>query len=198
MKMIGIALVIVFFILDNILGFSFVVPYRGNVCLYETIDRNADLSINFEVSTRDQQNTETYLVDFYILDKKKKNIYSLLDVTHGEKVIDAKINDVYTYCFLNKKFSKSDLEVFVNQNIVYKSQNESQLEMIANKLFLSIKDLKSDQEYLAIREKILRNIAESSNSRIKWWSFFQIFMVGVNSVFQVYFLKRFFDSKSKI
>ena len=47
--------------------------------------------------------------------------------------------------------------------------------------------------YIVIREMVHRNTAESTNSRVKWWSIFQLGVVGGNGFFQVWYLKRFFE-----
>jgi len=47
--------------------------------------------------------------------------------------------------------------------------------------------------YIVIREMVHRNTAESTNSRVKWWSIFQLGVVGGNGLFQVWYLKRFFE-----
>jgi dolichyl-phosphate-mannose--protein O-mannosyl transferase len=44
-----------------------------------------------------------------------------------------------------------------------------------------------------MREMVHRNTAESTNSRVKWWSIFQLGVVGGNGIFQVWYLKRFFE-----
>jgi dolichyl-phosphate-mannose--protein O-mannosyl transferase len=47
--------------------------------------------------------------------------------------------------------------------------------------------------YIVVREMVHRNTAESTNSRVKWWSIFQLGVVGGNGLFQVWYLKRFFE-----
>lgn len=46
-----------------------------------------------------------------------------------------------------------------------------------------------------LRERVHRNTAESTNARVKWWSVFQLGVLVVNCVFQVFYLKRFFEVK---
>lgn len=56
-----------------------------------------------------------------------------------------------------------------------------------------LNQVKDEQEYIVVRERVHRNTAESTNSRVKWWSIFQLGVVGGNGVFQVWYLKRFFE-----
>jgi hypothetical protein len=56
-----------------------------------------------------------------------------------------------------------------------------------------VTQVKDEQGYIVVRERIHRNTAESTNSRVKWWSVFQIFVLLGNGIFQVWWLKRFFE-----
>lgn len=59
-------------------------------------------------------------------------------------------------------------------------------------LLLSVKD---EQSYIVVRERTHRNTAESTNSRVKWWNLFVIGVVIGESIFQVWWLRRFFEVK---
>lgn len=55
--------------------------------------------------------------------------------------------------------------------------------------------VKDEQSYIVLRERTHRNTAESTNSRVKWWNLFVIGVVIGESVFQVWWLRRFFEVK---
>lgn len=61
------------------------------------------------------------------------------------------------------------------------------------KLSELLAQVKDEQSYIVIRERVHRNTAESTNERVKWWSMFQLFVLIGNGVFQVWWLKRFFE-----
>lgn len=44
-----------------------------------------------------------------------------------------------------------------------------------------------------VRERVHRNTAESTNARVKWWSIFQLAVLIGEGLFQVWWLKRFFE-----
>ena len=44
-----------------------------------------------------------------------------------------------------------------------------------------------------MRERTHRNTAESTNARVKWWSLFQLGVLLGEGIFQVWWLKRFFE-----
>lgn len=58
-----------------------------------------------------------------------------------------------------------------------------------------LNQVKDEQSYIVLRERTHRNTAESTNSRVKWWNLFVIGMVIGESVFQVWWLRRFFEVK---
>ena len=49
--------------------------------------------------------------------------------------------------------------------------------------------VKDEQEYIVVRERTHRNTAESTNSRVKWWSILQAFVLFAVVAWQVYYLK---------
>jgi hypothetical protein len=55
--------------------------------------------------------------------------------------------------------------------------------------------VKDEQQYIVMRERTHRNTAESTNSRVKWWNMFVIGIVIGESLFQVWWLRRFFEVK---
>jgi len=44
-----------------------------------------------------------------------------------------------------------------------------------------------------VRERTHRNTAESTNARVKWWSVFQLLFLVGEGLFQVWWLRRFFE-----
>ena len=53
----------------------------------------------------------------------------------------------------------------------------------------SLASVKDEQEYIVIRERTHRNTAESTNSRVKWWSILQAVVLCSVVAWQVYYLK---------
>lgn len=57
----------------------------------------------------------------------------------------------------------------------------------------SLTNVKHEQEYMQVRDRIHRSINESTNSRVVMWAFFEAVVLIVMTVGQVYYLKRFFE-----
>jgi len=82
--------------------------------------------------------------------------------------------------------------------IVYVSESDhppDPLEVEIKSLSENFAQVKDEQSYIVLRERTHRNTAESTNSRVKWWNMFVIGIVIGESVFQVWWLRRFFEVK---
>jgi len=80
--------------------------------------------------------------------------------------------------------------------VVYVSEADAPqdpLEAEVKKLYELMEMVKDEQGYIVVRERTHRNTAESTNSRVKWWNLFVIGVVFGESVFQVWWLRRFFE-----
>lgn len=85
--------------------------------------------------------------------------------------------------------------ILLKQKVSY-SDMELRLELMTTRV-KSLSDLlaqvKDEQSYIVVRERTHRNTAESTNGRVKWWSIFQLGVLVGEGVFQVWWLKRFFE-----
>lgn len=61
------------------------------------------------------------------------------------------------------------------------------------KLSELLAQVRDEQSYIVVRERTHRNTAESTNGRVKWWSIFQLGVLLGEGIFQVWWLKRFFE-----
>ena len=69
---------------------------------------------------------------------------------------------------------------------------------LVRKLSEALAQVKDEQSYIVVRERVHRNTAESTNGRVKWWSMFQLAVVIGEGVFQVWWLKRFFEVRCSL
>ena len=74
------------------------------------------------------------------------------------------------------------------------------IQLLTPVCFITVKELtdllqqvKDEQSYIIVRERTHRNTAESTNARVKWWSIFQLGVLIGEGIFQVWWLKRFFE-----
>lgn len=177
-------------------------PPHGKQCFFENLKKNDELAISFQVGSRSPSNAEQLTVDFYIISPNNKVEHSVTAIDHGDESVKATMDGKYQYCFSNEKLSRVDLDVSFNvHGVIYIDVNDPKsdtLDYAISRLNQLTSDVKAEQNYLVIRERTHRNTAESTNSRVKWWSLFQVIVVAFNSLFQIYFLKRFFEVRSVV
>lgn len=177
-------------------------PPRGKECFYETLKSQDELAVTFQVGDRDRYATEQLHCDFWIQSPSGKVLKTLTDASHGSVQIKAEENGKHVYCFSNEDSNMQTKDVSFNvHGVVYVDVNDNSgdnLESSIRKLLELVYDVKNEQNYIVVRERTHRNTAESTNSRVKYWSIIQLVVIIFNSLFQVFYLKRFFEVKSAI
>ncbi|GMM44102.1 Emp24 protein [Pichia kluyveri] len=196
------SLISLLFIITPSFAHIALLPPRGKECFYENLKKNDELAVTFQVGDRDKDSTNQLNCDFYIKSPSGKILKNLNDVTHGSIQIKAEENGKHLYCFSNEDSSLKTKDVSFNvHGVVYVDVNDNSddnLESSIRKLLELVYDVKNEQNYIVVRERTHRNTAESTNSRVKYWSVIQLIVVILNSLFQVFYLKRFFEVKSAI
>src|SRR3569833_1930857 len=120
-------------------------------------------------------------------------------VSNGDHSFSALHDGKYVFCFGNEHWGATSKEVSFNvHGIVYVSESAhppDPLEVEIKSLSENFAQVKDELSYIVLRERTHRNTAESTNSRVKWWNMFVIGIVIGESVFQVWWLRRFFEVK---
>lgn len=177
-------------------------PPYGKHCFFENLKKHDELAVSFQVGSRDPHNAEQLKVDFFILTPNGQVVLRKHDMDHGDEIYKATSSGKYMYCFSNEKTGRVDVDVSFNvHGVIYVDVNDPKadsLDYAIQRLSQLTANVKDEQAYLVIRERTHRNTAESTNSRVKWWSVFQILVVAANSLFQIYYLRRFFEVKSVV
>ncbi|KAH3901614.1 Emp24p SCDLUD_001380 [Saccharomycodes ludwigii] len=176
-------------------------PSRGRRCFYENLSKGDELSVSFQFGDRSPTSTEQQKGDLIVYGSLRNEVLkNLRDVSHGEVTLDAPYTGKFQYCFLNDRYAIDTKDVTFNvYGVVYvdlDDPNANTLDSAVRKLSKLTTEVKNEQSYIVIRERTHRNTAESTNDRVKWWSIFQVFVVIFNSLFQIYYLKRFFEVTS--
>jgi len=78
--------------------------------------------------------------------------------------------------------------LFVDRSF-YNTEIVAPIEREIRSMAHSLASVKDEQEYIVIRERTHRNTAESTNSRVKWWSIMQAVVLCSVVAWQVYYLK---------
>lgn len=141
-------------------------------------------------------------VDFWLTDPSQKVLAKHIKQSTGSVSITAAKDGIHEYCFSNQMSAIADKilsfnvhgVIFVGEETDVVAPIEREIRALANGL-TSVKD---EQEYIVVREKTHRNTAESTNSRVKWWSVLQAGVLFAVVAWQIYYLKSFFEVKRVI
>lgn len=178
-------------------------PAYGRRCFFEELNKGDELSISFQFGDRDPQSSHQLRGDFFIYSPQGNEVLeSFKDASHGEVTLKAPTKGKYPYCFSNENSNVDTKDVTFNIHgtiwVDIDDPNSNSIESSVRRLSKLIKEVEDEQSYIVIRERTHRNTAESTNDRVKWWSVFQLGVVVVNSLFQIYYLKRFFEVTSLV
>ncbi|KUI57210.1 Endosomal protein P24B [Cytospora mali] len=174
-------------------------PAHGRECFHEVLHRDDKMTVSFQVGDREFGGAGNLEIDFWITNPNGQYEVNEKSTSNGDHSFEARHDGKYTYCFGNEHWGSSSKEVSFNvHGIVYVSESEAAqdpLESEVRKLSEVLSQVKDEQSYIVVRERTHRNTAESTNSRVKWWNIFIIGVVVGESVFQVWWLRRFFEVK---
>ena len=120
----------------------------------------------------------------------------------GKFTFSAHMDGVYSYCFGNKMSTMTPKAVLFNLEVgdapklgehVDPNASHDKLDDMVKDLSKTLKSVKHEQEYMAVRDKIHRDINESTNSRVVLWAFFEALVLLAMTLGQIFYLKRFFE-----
>ncbi|KAI0176585.1 Aminomethyltransferase, mitochondrial [Pestalotiopsis sp. IQ-011] len=195
----SVALLLSASLFQAVLGHNIQLPAHGRECFHEQLRRDDKMTVTFQVGDREFGSAGNLDIDFWISTPNGQYETFQKSISNGDYSFDAKQDGKYMYCFGNEHWGANSKEVSFNvHGIVYVAEHEADKDPLESEvrqlsdLLVSVKD---EQSYIVLRERTHRNTAESTNSRVKWWNLFVIGMVIGESVFQVWWLRRFFEVK---
>jgi len=187
-------------LLGAALSHNIQLPAHGRECFHEQLHKDDRMTVSFQVGDREFGSAGNLDIDFWIDNPMGIKQIHERATSNGDHSIIAKHDGKFQYCFGNEYWSASSKEVSFNvHGIVYVPEAEvpsDPLEAEVRQLSELLAQVKDEQSYIVVRERIHRNTAESTNSRVKWWSALQLGVLIGQGVFQVWWLKRFFEVKN--
>ncbi|PHH72809.1 hypothetical protein CDD82_5796 [Ophiocordyceps australis] len=178
---------------------NIVLPAHGTECFHEMLHRDDKMSVTFQVGDREFGSAGNIDVDFWIVNPANQYEIHKTSVSNGDHSFTAAHDGKYNYCFGNQHWGANTKEVSFNvHGVVYVSESEipsDPIEAEVRRLSDLLAQVKDEQQYIVFRERTHRNTAESTNARVKWWNLFVIGVVVGESLFQVWWLRRFFEVK---
>ncbi|XP_075224168.1 transmembrane emp24 domain-containing protein 2-like [Lycorma delicatula] len=180
---------------QNCYGYFITVDAHAEECFFDRAEIGTKLGLTFEISEGGFLD-----IDFWILGPDQNVIHKGERETSGKYTFAAHANGVYTYCFSNKMSTMTPKVVMFNMEVgeapkadEKEEADNNKLESMIKELTTSLTNVKHEQEYMGVRDRIHRNINESTNSRVVMWSFFEALVLVTMTVGQIFYLKRFFE-----
>ncbi|KAH9973025.1 emp24/gp25L/p24 family/GOLD-domain-containing protein [Lactifluus volemus] len=166
-------------------------------CFFEDLHVNDQMTVTYQVGGGGHLD-----IDFWILNPEGNAIKKNLRYSTGTSTITAEQDGRHEYCFSNQMSSIADKIVSFNvHGVIYVGEADDVVAPIEREIRLlahGLTSVKDEQEYIVVRERTHRNTAESTNSRVKWWSILQTIVLFSVVAWQVYYLKSFFEVKRVI
>lgn len=169
--------------------------------MFEEILSGTKVSGSFQVSTGGFLD-----IDVKVRGPDERMIYSVSKETEGRFTFIAHESGVYRTCFGNFMSTVTPKTVsFVlvvgdgsAASQVAKQEHISPLERSVMELSEGLQQIQAEQEYMRMRERAHRNTSESTNSRVLWWSIAEAVCLVLMSVSQIFYLRRFFETKHRV
>ncbi|KAI8638279.1 emp24/gp25L/p24 family/GOLD-domain-containing protein [Parasitella parasitica] len=193
----GLATLLLF--IKHVCSMSVIIKPGEVQCYHEDLEVGEKITVSYQVG--DGGNHD---IDFLFKDPTDAIVISTTKISSNSHSLQANIEGRYTYCFSNEFSTVSEKKVGFNvhENIqkIHDSIKEHTypLEKEIAELAESIFAVKAQQEYIVVRERQHRDTAESTNARVKWWSMAQLGLLISVCLWQVYYLKRFFEVKRAV
>ncbi|KAJ7667727.1 emp24/gp25L/p24 family/GOLD-domain-containing protein [Mycena polygramma] len=166
-------------------------------CFFEDLHQHDKMTVTYQVGGGGHLD-----IDFWLSDPENRLLGKQIRQSTGTLSITAEKDGRYEYCFSNQMSAIADKIVSFNvHGIIYVGEDadvvapiEREIRTLAN----GLQSVKDEQEYIVVRERTHRNTAESTNSRVKWWSVLQAIVLFLVVGWQIYYLKSFFEVKRVI
>ncbi|KAH8118348.1 supernatant protein factor C-terminal domain-containing protein [Phellopilus nigrolimitatus] len=186
------------------------VPASKKECFFEDLHKNDQMTVTYQVGGGGHLD-----IDFWLADPENLALGKHIKQSTGSVSMTAEKDGRYEYCFSNQmstladkmvkcvgvdslKEPETDFEISFNvHGIVYVGEDETiaPIEREIRSLAIGLQSVKDEQEYIVVRERTHRDTAESTNSRVKWWSILQAGVLFSVVGWQIYYLKSFFEVK---
>ncbi|KAF8639765.1 hypothetical protein AX17_001026 [Amanita inopinata Kibby_2008] len=165
-------------------------------CFFEDLHKHDKMTVTYQVGGGGHLD-----IDFWLTDPQDSVLAKHIRQDTGSISITAEKDGRYEYCFSNQMSAIADKMVSFNvHGVIYVGDDDvvAPIEREIRSLAIGLTSVKDEQEYIVVRERTHRNTAESTNSRVKWWSILQTAVLFAVVAWQVYYLKSFFEVKRVI
>eukprot|EP00036_Acanthoecidae_sp_10tr_P003388 CAMPEP_0182950882 /NCGR_PEP_ID=MMETSP0105_2-20130417/60988_1 /TAXON_ID=81532 ORGANISM="Acanthoeca-like sp., Strain 10tr" /NCGR_SAMPLE_ID=MMETSP0105_2 /ASSEMBLY_ACC=CAM_ASM_000205 /LENGTH=203 /DNA_ID=CAMNT_0025091189 /DNA_START=448 /DNA_END=1059 /DNA_ORIENTATION=- len=183
-------------------GFGIRIDAHEEECFHDDLTVGTKVGMSFQVAEGGFLD-----IDVMITGPDSKIIYSGERESDGKYTFSAHMDGRYKYCFSNKMSSVTAKLVVFNINLgrpnaapepAEEDGKHDRLQDMIRELSEALFNVKREQALMEVRDHTHRQINESTNSRVVWWSFVEFAVLILMSVGQVYYISRFFEVKTTV
>ncbi|KAI9639537.1 putative COPII-coated vesicle protein [Dioszegia hungarica] len=165
-------------------------------CFFEVLQPQDRMTVTYEVGG--SIGGGRLDIDFFVLEPSNEVIHTHFKESTGSFSMEASRTGRYTYCFSNEMSTYARKVLSFNVHGVLFVGDEEKIapvEREIRELSSSLQLVKDEQAYLVVRERVHRDTAESTNSRVKWWAIAQSIILFSLCAWNVHYLKSWFEVK---
>lgn len=174
-------------------------PHREE-CFFENMKRDSKTGVYFQVSQGGFLD-----IDVSVTGPDGRLLHKVERETEGRFSFTAYEPGVYKVCFSNKMSTLTPKTVMFQISPGGKTEfaefakldHLSPIEESLLRLADGLADIQNEQRYMRNRERVHRNTSESTNARVLWWSFFETVVLTGMTLWQVYYITRYFEVKDE-
>ncbi|KAJ7937321.1 COPII-coated vesicle protein [Mycena leptocephala] len=167
-------------------------------CFFEDLHQHDKMTVTYQVGG----GGHWISISGSLSDPDERLLGKQIRQSTGTISITAEKDGRHEYCFSNQMSAIADKIVSFNvHGVIYVGEDAdvvAPIEREIRTLASGLQSVKDEQEYIVVRERTHRNTAESTNSRVKWWSVLQAIVLFLVVGWQIYYLKSFFEVKRVI
>ncbi|KAB1205341.1 Transmembrane emp24 domain-containing protein p24delta3 [Morella rubra] len=185
------------------------VPSSGSKCVSEEIQNNVVVLADYYVVDEAAQPHHTPTISAKVTSPYGNNLYHQENVTHGQFAFTTSESGSYLACFWLDGQHQGGESTSISldwrtgiaardwESVARKEKIEG-VELELRKLEGAVQAIHENLIYLKTREADMREVSESTNSRVAWFSIMSLGVCILASVLQLFHLKHFFQKKKLI
>ncbi|KAL9313588.1 hypothetical protein ACSQ67_019040 [Phaseolus vulgaris] len=186
------------------------IPSKGTKCMSEEIQAHVVVLADYYVVTDDVKGHQPQTVSAKVTSPYGNNLHHNENVTHGQFAFTTTESGNYVACFwVDTKHQESGGETTISlewktgiaakdwDSVARKEKIEG-VELELRKLEGAVEAIRDNLIYLKNREEEMREVSETTNARVAWFSILSLGLCICVSGLQLWYLKRFFRKKKLI
>lgn len=210
----------------NTEAYYLVIDAHAEECFFERVTSGTKLGLTFEVVEGGFLDIDVTITGkilsfvhvygqliikhcFSCLGPDQKIIHQEERASSGKYTFGAHMDGDYNYCFGNKMSTMTPKVMMFSMDIEKNNKQDpkdsasgdsahDKLEEKVKELSTGLISVKHEQEYMAVRDRIHRQINDNTNSRVMLWAVFEALLLIAMTLGQIFYLKRFFEVRRAV